>query len=311
MNATNRLIVYLYNVFSKLKIFSVLALFGLYIALTAWGFTAHKHINKLAVYSVPKPLFLFYKQNVAYVEEHSTDPDERRNVVKAEGARHYIDLDHYVNIKNGDTIESVLPKYWNDAVEKYTEDTLKEYGIAPWHISRMLYRLTEAFKEKNEQRILQLSAEIGHYVGDIHVPLHTTKNYNGQFTNQKGIHGFWESRLPELYLKNYDLIVGKAEYINDPMINVWQAVKASHYAVDSVLLFEAELTKAFAKDQKYSFEDRGLTTIEVYSKPFSKAYHDKLNGMVERRMRASIKLTASLWYTAWVNAGQPNLVKKD
>jgi hypothetical protein len=29
--------------------------------------------------------------------------------------------------------------------------------------------------------------------------------------------------------------------------------------------------------------------------------------MVERRMRASIKMTGDLWYTAWVDAGQPDL----
>jgi hypothetical protein len=32
-----------------------------------------------------------------------------------------------------------------------------------------------------------------------------------------------------------------------------------------------------------------------------------LNGMVERRMRQSIFSIASFWYTAWVNAGQPDL----
>ena len=29
--------------------------------------------------------------------------------------------------------------------------------------------------------------------------------------------------------------------------------------------------------------------------------------MIERRMRLSIASTASFWYTAWVNAGQPDL----
>jgi hypothetical protein len=29
--------------------------------------------------------------------------------------------------------------------------------------------------------------------------------------------------------------------------------------------------------------------------------------MVERRMRQSIYAVASFWYTAWVNAGQPDL----
>jgi hypothetical protein len=32
-----------------------------------------------------------------------------------------------------------------------------------------------------------------------------------------------------------------------------------------------------------------------------------LDGMIERRMRQSIYAIASFWYTAWVNAGQPDL----
>ena len=31
--------------------------------------------------------------------------------------------------------------------------------------------------------------------------------------------------------------------------------------------------------------------------------------MVERRMRASIIAVGSIWYTAWVDAGKPNLDK--
>ena len=49
-----------------------------------------------------------------------------------------------------------------------------------------------------------------YYVGDAHVPLHTTENYNGKMTGQKGIHGFWESRLPEINADNYNFFVLKA-----------------------------------------------------------------------------------------------------
>ena len=31
--------------------------------------------------------------------------------------------------------------------------------------------------------------------------------------------------------------------------------------------------------------------------------------MVEERMVASIKAVGDVWYTAWINAGQPNLKK--
>jgi hypothetical protein len=78
-------------------------------------------------------------------------------------------------------------------------------------------------------------------------------------------------------------------------------------ASDSVLLFERELTRSFSDDQKYSFEQRNNVVIRQYSAAFTIAYNNKLDGMIERRMRQSISSVASFWYTAWVNAGQPDL----
>ena len=131
--------------------------------------------------------------------------------MKGEAEKHYIDIDHY--IKNDENPFDIMPRRWKDAVDKFSEDTIKAYGISPWNIQSMLYKLTNAFKEKDLIKILKFSAEIGHYISDAHVPLHATENYNGQFTNQKGIHGFWESRVPELFFDDYDLITGKAIYI--------------------------------------------------------------------------------------------------
>jgi len=200
-----------------------------------------------------------------------------------------------------------MPRRWNDAVEQFSEDTLMEYGIVPWHISTMTYRLTKAFEEKNLKRILRNSAEIGHYVADAHVPLHTTENYNGQFSGQYGIHGFWESRLPELYEPNYDFFVGQASYIESPLNKAWEVVEASHNALDSVLRFEKELTEEYPEDRKFSYEERGRMLVKVYSEDFSNDYHQRLNGQVERRMREAVITVGSLWFTAWVNAGQPVL----
>lgn len=89
-----------------------------------------------------------------------------------------------------------MPRKWNDAVEKYSEDTLLAYGIVTWHIQTVYNRLVKAFENHDVDCILKNSADLGHYVSDAHVPLHTTENYNGQLTGQKGIHAFWESRLP-------------------------------------------------------------------------------------------------------------------
>jgi len=260
----------------------------------------------MAVFTLPSEMMGFYKQHIEYISEHAVDPDKRRYAVEEEAARHYIDIDHY----GAHPFDSV-PVFWKAAVKKYTEDTLKAYGIVPWHIEKMVYRLTQAFKEENLDLILHYSADLGHYIGDAHVPLHTTENYNGQLTNQKGIHGFWESRIPELKSEGYDYWVGKAKYIEKPIFNAWETVKASHSAVDSVLKFEAELNAKYSPDKKYSFENRGASMMKVYSKEYTEDYDKMLNGMVERRMRQAIITVGSLWYTAWVNAGKPNLSRLD
>ena len=226
----------------------------------------------------------------------------RRYAVKNEAPKHYIDIDVY-----GDSAVYKMPRYWDEAVEKYTEDTLQAYGIVPYHINRMTYWLIKAFQEKNADQILRLSSDMGHYIADANVPLHTTENYNGQFTGQYGIHGFWESRLPELFFEDYDLLTGKAEYIENLQLYAWDAVVNAHEALDSVLLFEKQLTKKYPESKKYGYEERGNTTIRTYSYDFSKDYHRKLNGMVERRMRASIKMVGDFWFSCWVKAGQPDL----
>ncbi len=268
-----------------------------------WGFYAHQKINYYAVFLLPPEMMVLYKPNINFISEHAVDPDKRRYAVPEEGPRHYIDIDHYGNYPYDS-----LPRKWNDAVAKYGEDSLNKFGIVPWHIQTMLARLTAAFKEKNFSRIMKASAEIGHYIGDAHVPLHANSNHNGQFTNQRGIHGFWESRVPELLAeKEFDFFIGKAEYIKNAGDFIWKRVLESAKASDSVLNFERELTRQFSDDKKYSFEERNGKTIRQYSAAFTIAFNNKLDGMIERRMRQSIFCIASFWYTAWVNAGQPDL----
>lgn len=271
----------------------------------SWGFFGHKKINRMAVFTLPPEMIGFYKKNIEYITEHAVDPDKRRYSTEGEAQRHYIDIDHYVH--SGEDPFEVVPKQWTKAVEKFTEDTLQAYGIVPWHVNIMVMRLTKAFEEKNVDKILRLSADLGHYIGDSHVPLHTTENYNGQLTNQKGIHGFWESRLPELKSKDYDFFVGRAVYVENILEDEWETVKQSFAAKDSVLEFEQKLNDEFPSDRKYAFENRGTVVMKTYSEEYSNAYHNMLNGMVERRLTQSIIKVGSYWYTAWVNAGQPNL----
>lgn len=248
-------------------------------------------------------MLVLYKPNIDFITEHAVDPDKRRYVATSEAPHHYIDIDHY-----GKYPFNELPHDYKAAVAKFGEDTIMVYGIVPWHIQVMLSRLTKAFKEKNFSAIMKNSAEIGHYIADAHVPLHACSNHNGQLTDQAGIHAFWESRIPELLAdKQFDFFIGKAEYIKDPAKFIWDRVLESGREADSVLTIEKELSKEFPGDKKYSFEERNNLLVKQYSSAYTIAYNKKLNNMVERRMRQAIFAVASFWYTAWINAGQPDL----
>ena len=270
----------------------------------SWGFYGHKRINRMAVFTLPPEMVTFYKTHIEFVTNHAVDPDKRRYGVDGEAPRHYIDIDHY-----GTHAFDSVPKFWKAAIAKYSEDTLMAYGIVPWQIEKHYYKLLNAFKNENLDQILHYSADLGHYIADAHVPLHTTENYNGQLTGQRGIHGFWESRIPELKAEDYDYFVGRAKYVDSPIKSAWKIVYDSHMGVDSVLKFEAALNKEFPQDRKYSYENRGNLMMKVYSIEYTNRYDLMIKGQVERRMRESIIMVGSLWYTAWVNSGKPNLEK--
>lgn len=266
-----------------------------------WGFYAHQRINRLAIFTLPAEMLPFYKRHLLYLMEASVNPDKRRYAVVGEAARHYVDVDAY-----GDSLWA--RPFWPQAVAYWGEDTLNAHGTAGWHIQLMKHRLTEAFQERNAAAILKLSAEIGHYIADANVPLHTTRNYNGQLTGQEGIHAFWESRLPERYAEGYDFFVGPAAYVEQPGRRAWAAIRQAHACLDTLFALETRLTAHFGPARKYTIAERNGLAVKQYSTEFSAAYHAALRGQVERQMRASVKMIGDFWLTCWIDAGQPDLL---
>lgn len=190
----------------------------------------------------------------------------------------------------------------------FVVERLTKHGVLPWHLQKMQRDLTLAFREKNAARILRLAADFGHYLGDAHVPLHTSSNYDGQKTGQTGLHSFWESRLPELFADDeYDFLVGKPIYLTDPTAFFWETVFESHRLADSVFLVEKNLRTTWPADRQLCPDERNGQMLILPCREFAAEFQRRLGGMVERQMRAAIRATASAWYTAWVDGGQPDL----
>jgi len=270
-------------------------------SLMSWGFYAHRKINRMAIFTLPPAMIGLFKQHIEYLTEHSIDPDKRAHAVEGEAPRHYIDVEHYEDDIN------LIPIYWREAVEKYSEDTLNTHGLLPYHIYTMYFRLRKAFEEESLDRILFNAANIGHYIADACTPLHNTKFYNGRTPEERGIHAFWETRLPLLTAEGFDFFVGRAFYIENPQVYAWQLVKESNAAVDTIYMILDEMKEIFPADRIFTYEGTGQALTRQYSEEYAMMFNQKLNGMVERQMQKSVLSVGSFWYTAWVDAGQPDL----
>jgi len=286
------------------KILSICTGITTILIFSSWGFYAHYHINRFAVFTLPRGMSAFYKANIDYITEHAISADKRRYVDSTEAPRHFLNADHY-----GKNPFAKIPQNWYDAAHKYTADTLNKYGTLPWTIASNYYYLVKAFKAHDTVAILNASANLGHYVADAHVPLHLTKNYNGQLTGQTGIHALWESRIPELFGDHYNYYAGKAKYIEDPLKEAFKICSSSFKSVDTVLRLERMLNKSFPPGKKYQMVKHGNRMVKDYSVAYCRAYQKMLHGMVVRQMRQSISSVGSYWYSAWVDAGQPDLDK--
>jgi hypothetical protein len=292
--------------------FLYLSIIGNILLLCSWGTWGHQYINKAAVFALPEEIRSFFYNHIDFITEESVVPDIRKYTLndKVEFARHYI------NIESFDKPIDSLPQTFKDATLVFDDNFLQKNGILPWYIQDMMEKLTKAFKEKRKTEILFIAADLGHYLGDAHMPLHTTLNHDGQLTNQIGIHAFWESQLPERFGNMYNFNTGKAKFIDDVTKETWRVIKNSYQMADTLLLIEKNLNASFPLDEIYKKDNKGNIVKNkfnqlIHSEKYAQKYHEALKGMVEKQMRLAVVAIADFWYTAWVNAGKPDLSSLD
>lgn len=278
----------------------------------AWGSWGHKHISRAAVFSLPEEMRIFYYNHIDYITESAVVPDLRRPLLndKQEVPRHFIDIEDF-----HEPSISAFPKTPNEAYAKFDSALLNKAGILPWYIQSLMAKLTRAFQSANKSEILFLSGEIAHYIGDAQVPLHTTSNHNGQLSGQVGIHSLWETTLPQMFGNTFNFKTAPPVFISDIPDYTWKMIEHTNSLVAPVLADEMKVRKSFDSTNMYKRDSAG-NLIKFYNNPvfsdaYAAAYQKALGSMVQDQLRLSIFNIASYWYTAWVMAGKPNLIKLD
>jgi hypothetical protein len=277
-----------------MKIKSKLLLAGITICSTmfiGWGNVGHRIINTKTILSVNPGMSFWgtWSDSLAY---HGSDADNRKNSDPTEAPKHYIDIDNYPEfVANGN-----ISSNFDSLILQHGYSFVLDQGILPWAIMNTFDSLQTAFQNNQFHKAMLFAADLGHYIGDMHMPLHITKNYNGQLTGQTGIHGRYESTMIGTYSAQIIYSGDSLVYINNVSEYVFNALYNNYGYVDSVLRCDSQ-AKAFA----------GNTNSTAY---YSKLWELSKGFTITLFKEASYKLTC-LIYTAWLNAGSPVSVQNE
>ncbi|MEC8802439.1 MAG: hypothetical protein VXX32_01460 [Bacteroidota bacterium] len=177
--------------------------------MSSWGFVPHRHLHAKAWASLPLEFRLALGNDPTPLVARATDANSRKHTDSLEAARHYLDLDDAL----GEGLELWgLP--WSGAQQLLEEAdssaSVRRLGILPWQLEWSYWRLVKAWapsdsSEPDLDKIVRAAADLGHYLGDAHVPLHTSGNYDGQRTGQRGIHALWETHAVEWLLSRSEI----------------------------------------------------------------------------------------------------------
>ncbi len=264
---------------------SFLLLLTLLIA--SWGSRAHRKISREMPLCLPAEM-AFLTPWTDYVTDHSMDPDNRKKSDPSESAKHYIDIDNYPEfLANG-----YISTSYDSVIMQHGFPFVWEQGILPWAIITTYDSLVKAFERRDWNRSAFFAADLSHYVGDGHMPLHITRNYNGQYSGNYGIHSRYETSMISRYESQLVYPADPAEYIQDVTSFVFGFIYHNHQYVDSILLAD-----------DYARLTAGSSSSTAYYTALWQKTGDFTNDLLRR---ASFSL-ASLIYTAWITAGSPEL----
>ncbi len=250
-----------------------------------WGYNTHRLINRKAVLSLPDEMSAF-KSYAEFLGDHASDLDFLKYIYTEDKNRHYMDLDMLDEypFKNA-------PRDKDEAIKKFGREKLNKAGLLAWAVGEYTERLSESMKHSWWLHTAWLASVLGHYVCDACQPLHATENYNGQLTGNEGIHKRFEVEMIDRHIADLDLSTDEVVFVDDPVEFAFQILTESWKGVEPVL-------KA---------DDGAKQVSDKYDNEYYEALWKRTGKLAESRLNQAVWAIASLWYTAWVKAGRPDI----
>jgi hypothetical protein len=251
----------------------------------SWGYQGHYKISFESALSFNQEMsqFIEWRSTLA---EHASDADYRKDEDPSEGPKHYIDIDNYPEfIANGR-----IPQTLDSVIAIYGEDFVIDQGILPWATVTTYDSLVQCFLRRDWYKAVLFASDLGHYVGDGHMPLHITRNYNGQYTGNSGIHSRYESAMISTFIGQINYPGDAIYFVEDVNAYVFDYLYANYMYADSVLLADDYAEGVAGNTSSYTYKEALWNKTKNFTIPLF--------------ARASNTL-AELIYSAWVDAGKP------
>ena len=258
--------------------------------LTGWGSTGHKIINRGGALELPVEMLGFI-QRASMLADSASNADNRKGRDPSESPKHFIDIDDYPEFSSRSVLHSL-----DSLVLKYGMQRVTTNGFLPWAIANAVDSLTAQMRRAEWNKAWSTAADVGHYVGDAHQPLHCTTNYDGQLTGNSGIHSRYESGMVDRYQQSIIMSAGQVAYVENALDFAFDIIYRSHSYCDSILLADNN-----AK-QVSGWSGSGQEPAEYYTALWAKA-----GGFTNLVMQRATDSFASLLYSAWIRAGRPSI----
>jgi hypothetical protein len=260
----------------------------------AWGARVHRYLTRRAVDLLPAEIKPLFDRNRDEFVLRSNDPDLWRLVFPEEAPNHQIDfgVGEY-----GPPPFVALPRALDAAVEKFGMATLQRRGMLPWRVEEvfgLLRRAMEGFARRQayaEGNTILYAAALAHYVEDLHQPLHVHDNYDGQLTDQLGIHSRFETEL-------FERFEARLSVAPPPIVPVANARDVA---------FEAAIDAHRFVPQMLQADKDAIGAKDAYDDEYFEAFFIKVKPIAERQLSRSIAAVASLITAAWERAGKPEM----
>jgi len=253
----------------------------------SWGEKGHQKINGSTAQFFPAKLAI-YRDWSEKLSEHSSDADNRKRFDHTEGIKHYIDIDAY----SGFLEDHRIVEEEQAADGKYGKSFILKNGTLPWVTDSTYHALIDQFKSKEWSKAVLTAADLGHYVGDGHMPLHITSNFDGKMTGQNGIHSRYESKMINRFGDSIQVKVSALHEIGNVSRYIFNYIYDNYQYKDSLLIAD-----------KIAFEKAD----HQYNDLYYQLLWNQTRRFTEKLISDSSKSLAELITMAWVEAGKPSL----